>query len=245
MMRWRNLHPLSGAYAVDALTDPAEAERFERHLARCQACADEVRGMRAVATRLAFDAGDAEPPAAMRDNVLAAVARTRQLPPVVTAPGRRLRWLAGGFPVWTPRLVAVAAAVAAIVLGIQLSGTQSQLSRTQTQDRAIAAVLAAPDARVVTGQAAGGGTTTAVVSAASRSLVITSAGLPTLPGGKVYQLWLIGPSATRSAGLVPSGGGPVLAGGLSRGDRLAMTVEPPGGTSHPTTTPILFISVFS
>ena len=71
-------HSLSGAYALDALELGAEHDRFTRHLSRCPSCASEVRGFREVATAMAF-AATAEPPAGLRDQVLAAAARTRQL----------------------------------------------------------------------------------------------------------------------------------------------------------------------
>ncbi|MCW2906309.1 MAG: hypothetical protein JWL68_1098, partial [Actinomycetia bacterium] len=34
---------------------------------------------------------------------------------------------------------------------------------------------------------------------------------------------------------------PLLAAGLAAGDAVALTVEPAGGTSHPTTTPIVVV----
>ena len=51
-----DLHSLSGAYALDALEEGAEHDRFARHMSRCQSCASEVRGFREVATALAFAA---------------------------------------------------------------------------------------------------------------------------------------------------------------------------------------------
>jgi anti-sigma-K factor RskA len=90
------------------------------------------------------------------------------------------------------------------------------------------------------------------VSAGQRRLVVSTSGLAALPAGKVYELWLIGPSATqatavRRAGLLPPAAAgrtaPVLASGLVSGDKLGMTVEPAGGTNQPTTTPILLLSL--
>src|ERR1700757_3525812 len=75
-------HALSGAYALDALEPGAEHDRFTRHLSRCQSCASEVRGFREVATAMAF-AATTEAPAAMRERVMTAAARTRQLPPEI------------------------------------------------------------------------------------------------------------------------------------------------------------------
>lgn len=235
-----DLHTLTGAYLLDALDDPAEQHRFARHLRRCHACAAEVRGLREVATSLALAAA-AEPPSAMRERVMAAVRRTRQLPPEVDhrAASRR------------PRMVPVLAAVAAVaiafaaVFGIRLGSAQHQLSAAQAQARAIGAVLSAPDARILSARPTSGGLATVVVSAARRDLVVSVAGLRSLPDGKVYQLWLIGPPRTRSAGLLPaptSGrAGPVLATGLAPGDKLGMTIEPAGGTSQPTTSPLIVL----
>ena len=99
-------HSLSGAYALDALEPGAERDRFTRHLGRCQSCASEVRGFREVATAMAFAAA-AEPPPELRARVLAAAARTRQLPPEVRTharPRRTRSWVP-----WVPWLSGVVA----------------------------------------------------------------------------------------------------------------------------------------
>ena len=84
-----------------------------------------------------------------------------------------------------------------------------------------------------------------MVSRTEDTLVFTSSGLPALPSAKVYELWLLGTGGARPAGLVPEASAgrtaPVLASGLKTGDKLGMTVEPSGGTSSPTTTPILLV----
>src|SRR5205823_9499878 len=102
-----DLHSLSGAYALDALEPGAEHDRFTRHLSRCSSCAGEVRGFREVGSALAFAAVDpsAGPPAELRERVLAAAARTRQLPPEV---GTRARTRRQGLP-WVPWLSGVVA----------------------------------------------------------------------------------------------------------------------------------------
>ena len=251
----RDPHTLAAAYALDALGEGAEHERFTRHLRRCQACADEVRSFREVATALAFAAA-AEPPPELRRRVLAAAERTRQLPPETVSQRRFHLWIPR-LPqgIWLPRLalVTAAAAIAAVVvLSISLSGTMRQLHSAQAQSQAIAAVLAAPDARTANGKVATGGVATVLLSVDKRELVVSTSGLAALPAGKAYQLWLIGPSATqktaiRSAGLLPPAASgrttPVLASGLTAGDKLAMTVEPAGGTKQPTTTPILLLKL--
>lgn len=240
-MRWfrPRVHALAGLYAIDALETQAERRRFERHLARCGSCASEVRGLTETASRLAV-AASRQPPATLRPRVMAAVATASQLPALRsgTEPGRRV--------VPRPRLVVVVAGVSlavAVVLAVALAVTQQRLDHVRGQNQAIASVLAAGDAKILTSASSNGGKATVVVSPGKRQMVVTASGLPPLPASKVYQLWLIGPSKTRSAGLLPAGANPepVLASGLAAGDKFGMTVEPAGGTTQPTTTPIVVI----
>lgn len=239
------LHLLTGSYALDALTGP-ELTEFEKHLPRCGPCTNEVRGLRETAARLAL-ATAITPPREMRQRVLAAAPRTRQLPP----PGRNLLPRAGRRRVSpsqagiTGAILALAAAV--VFLLVTRAGTQHQLQQAQASNRAVAAVLAAPDARVESAAATVGGTVTAVVSVRQREAVVSTAGVPALPGSKVYQLWVMGSSGARSAGLLPASHAgttaPVLADGVRPGDRLGITVEPAGGTRQPTTPAVAVLPV--
>ena len=54
----RRVHELAGAYALDALDD-AERERFERHLARCSSCTEDIRQMTSTATAMVSSAAHA------------------------------------------------------------------------------------------------------------------------------------------------------------------------------------------
>jgi Anti-sigma-K factor rskA len=238
------MHGLSGVYALDALTG-LELDQFEHHLHRCPPCENEVRGFRETATRLA-QAVAATPPHALRERVLAAASVTRQLPPeagetprVAVRPARSP---------WLPRLavaVAAAAVAAAVALGVVQSSTQQQLSQAQAENRSVAAVLAAPDARLAVRRTTDGGLATVVASQSRHALIISTAGLPALSGGRVYELWFVAGQTARRAGLLPAPAAgrtaPLLASGLQPGDAVALTVEPAGGTSHPTTTPIVSV----
>jgi len=241
------LHLLTGSYALDALTDAERAE-FEKHLGQCPACAEEVRGLRETASRLAM-ATAVTPPPGMRLRVLAAAPLTRQLPP----PGRGSRPRPGGLrrrslsrAGLTAGILALAAAVV-FLLVVTLS-TNSQLQQARQDNAAIAAVLAAPDARIESLPAHAGGTVTAVLSLRQEEAVVTTSALPALPGTRVYQLWVMtSAGAAKSAGLltVTSAGStaPVLADGVRPGDRLGITVEPAGGTAQPTATPVVVMPV--
>ena len=240
-----DMHSLSGAYALDAIESGSELDRFTRHMSRCASCASEVRGFREVATALAF-AATAEPPPELRDRVLAAAARTRQLPPEVRTharPQRTRAWpLKGPWVPWLSGVIATASIVVAVLFGFAQAHTQQELNQARAQNQAIALVLSAPQVKLLTHSTTMGGVATVVLAADRHELVVTTSGLPALPTGKVYQLWLIGKTIV-SAGLLPSAKSgqtpPVLASGVVKGDALGLTVEPAGGSRKPTTTPIL------
>jgi anti-sigma-K factor RskA len=146
---------------------------------------------------------------------------------------------------WTqmPRLagaVAVASVAAAVGLGITQISTQHQLDTVQASNAAITRVVQAPDARIEK-KATAGGTVTVVFSSQRDAAVITTSKLTSLPSGRVYQLWVMSSAGARSAGLVsqPDQASQVLAAGVRSGDKIGMTVEPAGGTSTPTTAPVL------
>jgi hypothetical protein len=243
-----DLHGLSGAYALDSLTG-LELDQFEHHLDRCPPCENEVRGFRETATRLAL-AVAASPPLALRERVLTAASVTRQLPPEVREMPRA-RVSPARSP-WLPRLAVAVAAVAvgaAVALGVVQSSTRQQLSQAQAENRSVAAVLAAPDARLAVRRTTDGGLATVVASQSRHALIISTAGLPALSGGQVYELWFVAGQTARRAGLLPAPTdgrtAPLLASGLVPGDAVALTVEPAGGTSHPTTTPIVSVPLSS
>jgi anti-sigma-K factor RskA len=247
----RRVHELAGAYALDALDD-AERERFERHRAGCSSCDDDVRRMTATTTALAM-AVAAEPPPGLKARVLAAAAATPQLPPLpepATAAARRRNGRRVTRSDWFPRLALGVAAVgvaAAVALGVVTVSTQHRLDTVQAQNQAIAAVLAAPDAQIASAASSIGGRATVVLSYREQKMIFTSTGLPALPNTKVYELWLLSTGSARPAGLLPAPTdgktAPVLAAGLTSADKVGVTVEPAGGTSSPTTTPILVMTL--
>ncbi|MEO3860350.1 anti-sigma factor [Acrocarpospora sp. B8E8] len=238
-----DLHTLSGAYALNALPHRDQG-LFEEHLARCEACADEVRGLRETVARLA--AGVAEPPPlALKRRVLAEIAQVRQEPPrPVRTERANVVPLA---PRWRSRLavgLAAASVAAAVTVGVVAVNTVQQRDRTLEETQQLLAatqnLLAAPDAVVRRVPMTGGGGATIVLSPHQGKLMFAS-DMPGLPSGQTYQMWLIGPTGIHSAGLVDGGGGVRTATLAVPGEaeRFGVTVEPAGGSRQPTTTPIL------
>ncbi|MEW2163112.1 anti-sigma factor [Streptomyces sp. NPDC007084] len=257
----RDLHSLAAPYALDAL-EPDERRRFERHLTRCERCADEVRALTEDAVRLAWSTA-APPPAALRERVLHAVRTTPQEPaprdrtahartahvrtahartagPPARARSPRFR------PLLAPLATATAAAalVVASLFAVQAAQTRDSLDRERAQAREIAHVLAAPDARATGERDARGRGIAVVASASERRAVVTPSGLGTPPGGRVHQLWLMRPDGKpRSLGLF-DGDTPLIADGLNPdATSLAVTVEPHGGSIQPTTQPVLQLAL--
>jgi anti-sigma-K factor RskA len=262
-IRGTALHTLAGAYALHALDD-AERARFERHLARCDACVQEVAGLRDTAALLG-SAASAEPPEPLRARVLTAAAGTRQHPPPTpgerrarSRPARRAGQVRQPRPPWRRSLrtalaatVAATAAVAAVVavLAVMTVTARHRLADAQRRGGEVAAVLTAKDAQMMTAPVTTGGSATVVMSHAKRMIVFSAAGLRTLPGAMSYELWLMGPAGVRPAGMLPrpSHGmtAPMVASGLAPGDKVGLTVEPETGSSRPTTPPVLMLPLSS
>ncbi|GAB2854923.1 anti-sigma factor [Actinocorallia aurea] len=222
-------HGLIGPYVLDALDD-TDRHRFERHLTGCAVCREELGGLRATAARLGAAAA-VRPPAALRDRVMAETAVTRQLPPrILTRP--RLRR-------WTPPALLAAAALIAVALFAGVSGVGR--GPESPARSGIDTVLAAPDARTVTGGLDTGGTATVVVSRSLDRAVVMTSGLPDAPHRHAYELWLMGPGDPRPAGLLHDPSGSHLMPALTDATHLGLTIEPDTGSAAPTTPPLLVL----
>jgi anti-sigma-K factor RskA len=256
-------HTLAGAYALDALTG-TDRTRFERHLARCEQCTAEIRGLREATAGLAA-ATAADPPPGLTERALAAAAQTRQLPP--HTPGTPARWQprhaaaihatgpVAGLPgvlwrAWTRRLaltLAGAVVILAGALGLAARSALHQVQQDQARSHQIAVVLTARDATMISGRVTTGGTATVVMSGREDALVFAAAGLRRLPSSRCYELWLMGHGDDQPAAMLPEPRqgmtGPVLATGFKAGDRLGLTIEPAGGSSHPTAPVILQLAL--
>ncbi len=228
-----DIHALSGAYAVNALDD-LERAAFERHLAECAECTAEVASLRETAAMIA-ETTTTEPPADLRDRVLAGIATVRPLPPEVssTIPVDRRRRL--------PRLL-VAAAAAVVLVGGGVVVAQQPWEDTSTVELSAAdQVLQAPDARESKLEFKDGSSATVTHSDTVGLSVITTDDMAAPPAGKVFQLWYDQPGdGMVSAGLMPIKPDQtvVLEGDAATATAVGITVEPEGGSPEPTSDPI-------
>ncbi len=214
-----SLLDLAVPYALHALSD-AERDDLEARLAHsnvADAFYGEVRAIRE-AMAAASAATAAEPPAGLRDRVLA-VTRTVPLK-------RQRRW----------RTTALAAA-AAVAIGLGAAGVGIAL-RPEAPPSTEQQIFAAPDVRTVSGTLPTGGTATLVFSHDKDAGVLVMNNVPPPSEGTVYQMWLIGQRGATSAGtmdtkaVAPSTTA-VLA-DLGDSTELAFTVEPGTGSPQPT-----------
>jgi anti-sigma-K factor RskA len=226
-----DLHTLSGAYALDALS-AEEAEEFSRHLAQCEACRQEVRELRAAAARM----GEVEAvaaPRALKARVLAAADKQPQLPPRVTpleaARSRRLR----------PWLAAAAAAVVLVVGGVigvgQLRGPSEQ-----GPGASVSQVFQAADAHTRTFTTADGGRIRVATSPDTGRMAIATKALRPLDH-RTYQAWTLHNGQATSAGVLDGRAAGAVMQLPAAGTTVAITVEPPGGSKQPTTKPIVVV----
>ncbi|MBP1817186.1 anti-sigma factor [Mycobacterium sp. OAE908] len=223
-----DLIALATPYALHAVPD-AELAEIERRVAAAppdvaQAFADEVRAVRE--TMAVVSAATAvEPPDHLRASLLAEVSSDP-----VRALGRRInRWQTIGL-----------AAAAAVIIGLGALGVGIALQPKPTPSTA-EEVFAAPDVRTVSGEIPTGGTATVVFSREKHAGVLVMNNVAPPAPGTVYQMWLIDDKGAKSAGtmdaknVAPSTTAVLPDLGDSR--TLAFTVEPPGGSTQPTSAP--------
>jgi anti-sigma-K factor RskA len=223
-----SLRELSGAYALGLLT-LAERREFEAHLDTCAECAQELRELAVVTESLGRMVEPREPPARLRAQVL----RAAGVAPSAGARGV----LAAAAPAW----LLLAASIGLIAVGGYAAILRGRVSQTEATARHTERILAAADVKRVdlAGQDAAPGASGRAFWSRSNGVMFTAAGLPALPKGKVYQLWVVTKTAPLSAGLLtPDGSGHVTAvADMPPGVEpvaVAVTIEPEGGVPSPT-----------
>ena len=208
-MDTHDIHELAAGYVLDAL-EGDERREFESHLAGCTVCAEELPSLRAAAATLAYavDTSPA-PPASLRAEILERAVPERRTPAPVVPLRRRL-----AVPVFSA--AAAAAGAAGIVLGLWASSSSG------------------PSRPVVV-----------PIEGRQGSLIVTQGGdaflvvprLRSAPPGKTYEAWVVLRGVPRPAGTFRGGQERVVV-SLDRpvpsGARVAVSLEPAGGSEQPT-----------
>ncbi|MEO5919819.1 MAG: anti-sigma factor [Pseudolysinimonas sp.] len=240
----------AGAYALGALAEPEKSE-FEALMAESEQLRAEVTELMDTAVELGLSVAPVDPPSAMRDSILASIATTPQLASESRSSSERSERVETPRPAtpaefkarsrWrTPlaRLGAVAAAIALVAgLGVTLRfGIQVQNEMATVSQ--INEIQAADDYQRVVVDLEDGASVTAVWSSELHRAALMVDGWRDLPPGSTYELWYMDAegAATPAGTFDVDGEGSrnvVLAGAMSAGDAIGVTVEPAGGSKTP------------
>ena len=226
-----NLASLAGLYALDAL-EGEDLQRFEAFLATNAEAREEVAGFRATTARLG-NLTAAEPPAHLRERVLADVSGTRQEAPVVRLDDHRAARNRRRM------VLAAVAAIAVLVAGFggYLIGDRSTAGSTELASISDLRVvpLTGIGSKVPAGQV--------LVSPANNKVIIVSDEMPPSADGRTYELWKVDGKGVHAAGLfVPDADGKLrvsLDVPLDGATKFLVTDEPAGGSPEATTDPLM------
>jgi len=262
------LQEAAGLYALDAL-DASERDAFEAHLGSCPTCIEEVRSFLAVAAALPHAVTMVDPPASLRSRVMAAAGGQPEAsltnvvpirePVAVRRPAGFLGRASGWLTAAAMLLIAIGLGGYSLALRKEVRGLEAdlqnalaRLDRSETQvaiaTRSVQAaetrmaVLTAPDlmqvnllAQPVAPRASG-----RAFLSRGQGLMFTASNLPPLRAGRAYQLWIVTPQATLSAGLLQVDDNGRVAqtfdapADLPPSVIIAVTEEPEGGVPAPT-----------
>ena len=234
---------LISAHALGAL-EPDQAALAEQHIAASDECRRAYEDALETAAALALAVADSEPPADLRDRIVAAARAERQ--PVskpaekpaekpAAAPRRKFR-LAG---LLTPSTgFAVIGVAAAIVFALIAVSQHDSASSARDDQQALVAILSAPDAHVVPLKSAAGGPAGGrMIVSGNRAALVSS--LRNAPPGRTYQAWGLRPGGASPVPLPTfSGNGDVvILDDVGQYGGVGVTVEPSGGSQTPSAAP--------
>ncbi len=215
-------------YVLGALSEQ-EAQSFDEHLRGCASCRQEVAELQAVANALPAAVPQRAAPAELRARVLHTVRGEAELRAAGEARAqpereRRRRGFGSARRSWELALGGLAAAALVVLVTLALAGG----SGTST--------------RVIRAQTPGGTQASLRLSSGHGQLVI--AGMPPSPRGHVYEVWVQRSGVARPtdalftvtrAGRASVG----VPGSLAGASAVMVTAEPDGGSSHPTSAPVV------
>ena len=225
-------HELIAGYALDAL-DEADRARAKELLATSEEAREELRSLTDVAAAMATATAGPAPRPELRGRILESARAEPQN--VVSLDERRRSRLVPVLGV--AAALAACAALAAGLWGASVSSDLDEARSALARERAAAAVLAHPASESSLTGAAG-----RLVVGADGDAVLVVSGVPPVPAGKTYQVWVIDEGHPVSGGLFAPADGTLAVpvdGKVGPGSVVAVTVEDDGGASAPTGKPVI------
>jgi anti-sigma-K factor RskA len=220
----------AAAYVLSAL-EQQEVERYREHLDGCAACSADVAILQPVADSLATSVPHAVASPRLRARVMASVRSEAELLHAAGAAADRPEPARARRRMRRPQFLITAVALGVgLLIGILVVGTGSHAPATHVTSAQLASLpLGAKAVLRQTGSHA--------------ELVVSGVSQP--PRGKIYELWLArsgaAPQPTNALfGVTRSGNASVnVPGNLAGVHQVMVTAEPLGGSSHPTSPPII------
>ncbi len=234
--QWRRrFDDLKDAYALGALDDDERLE-FEGYLAAHPELQAEVDDLSFVTDLLALAPPEYEPPPELRRNLLRKIGGAEEDAALPSGAPRRagLRRLLG--PAGLMAAAAVLAVFGLFIWNASLRGENEDL-RGELETRQTYELQGSGEAQDVQGE---------VVELGSGRAILMAEDLPSAPEGKAYETWLIHDGVPEPAGIFHPQNGQTatrIEGSLQGADAVAVTVEPSGGSSMPTSDPLLTASL--
>jgi len=240
---------LKDAYVLDALPEE-ERRSFEEFLAAHPVRQAEIDELGAIAGLLAFAPEEQEPAPELRDRIMETVEAE-------AAPRRERRGSVFARLVGFIGARGLAfGAVALLLIGLlswnlllqgQVDDLQGQVQSSQGQVEDLQAQVRDAEAQQtqtvqLSGTWANQGADAEVASISDNTIVLVADNLPSVPEGQTCQIWVIKGDAPEPSGLFQPGGtetaAPITT-PIKKGDTIAVTVEPAGGSEQPTSDPVL------
>ncbi len=228
---------LKEAYALGALSDE-ERQEVEEYLRTHPELRAEVDDLKSIAHLLALAPQEYEPSPELRRDLMSRISSS----PDATPAGPSLRQN-GLRRLFGPGGLAAAAALALVVLGMfawnaSLQEENQALQGEIQEQRTTYALQGTGAAQGVRGE---------VVRIGDERAVLVAEDLPSPPEGETYEAWIMREDVPEPAGLFePNEAGVAAAtieGSLEGADTVAVTLEPSGGSSSPTSDPLLTANI--
>ena len=226
-------------YAINALDDD-EVERLERELAqeaepvRSRYLREIGRTREALVEMTAVDA--TPPPPQLREALLAALPTAV---PQADAESAKVISLAERRRRFSIAVGAVAAALILVIGGVMVGRVTAPEEKAPVSalEQQTMAILGSADMQLQRDSLSDGGSVIVATSREVNQAVVIAEGLPPTPPGQTYQMWLLGeghdPTSVGTMGAEPVRQAVPIT-DLIGSDRIAVTIEPEGGSPQPT-----------
>ena len=235
--RRERFEDLKEAYALGALSEE-ERQEVEDYLMTHPELRAEVDDLRSVANLMALAPQEYEPSPKLRRDLMNRISSSPDATPAADPSPRQ----SGLWRVFGPGGLAAAAVLALVTIGMFAWNAslqeENQTLQGELQGQQTYALEGTGAAQEVQGE---------VVRLGDERAVLVAEDLPSLPEGETYETWILREDVPEPAGLFePDDAGVAAApieGSIEGADAVAVTVEPSGGSSSPTSDPLMTANV--